>query len=129
MKPEATFAATTLAALAGILISAAPSAAADRSESAAILRGQQLAQRNCSVCHAIGLRGMSANKDAPPFREIYRRYPADSLEEAFRRGLLTKHPSMPEFRFLPQELMDLTAYLKSLRGAGQAQARSGRVDG
>lgn len=108
---------------------AAPSLAADRSESAAMLRGQQLAQRNCSVCHAIGLRGAGPNKDAPPFREMHRRYPADTLEEAFRRGLLTKHPSMPEFRFLPQELMDLTAYLKSLRGGGQAQAAADRGPG
>jgi len=125
MRPKTILAASATAAL-GLALLAAPSLAADRSESAAMLRGQQLAQRNCSVCHAIGLRGVSPNKDAPPFREMHRRYPADSLEEAFRRGLLSRHPSMPEFRFLPQELMDLTAYLKSLRGAGQAQAATGR---
>jgi mono/diheme cytochrome c family protein len=83
-----------------------------------ISRGERLAERNCAACHAVGRRGGSPNASAPPFRDLHRRYPADALEEAFRRGLLSRHPAMPEFRFLPREINDLTAYLKSLRQGG-----------
>lgn len=88
-------------------------------------RGLVLAERNCAVCHAIGARGESPNAKAPPFRLMHRRYPAESLDEAFRRGLLTRHPAMPEMRFLPQELADLTAYFRTLRERGETQARNG----
>jgi mono/diheme cytochrome c family protein len=85
-------------------------------------RGLRLAERNCAVCHAVGARGESPNGKAPAFRDIYRRYPAETLDEAFRRGLLTRHPAMPELRLLPQEIADLVAYFRTLRGLGVAEA-------
>lgn len=91
---------------------------------ASIERGRRLAQRNCVQCHAIGPRGESPNAASPPFRELYRRYPAGALEEAFGNGLLTRHPAMPEIRLLPGEIADLTAYVKSLQARSEARARA-----
>ena len=71
---------------------------------------------------AVGARGESPNGKAPAFRDIYRLYPAETLDEAFRRGLLTRHPAMPELRLLPQEIADLVAYFRTLRGLGVAEA-------
>lgn len=108
---------STAVFLACLTIGSAPALGASPPTSSA-QRGSALASRNCAVCHAIGTGGASPNAMAPSFRQIYRRYPAGALDEAFRQGLLTRHPSMPELRFTPAELADLVSYLRTLQGAG-----------
>lgn len=106
-----TFAASATVLAAG-LAEAAPSAG----------RGLELVRRNCGMCHAIGERGDSPNKQAPRFRELGRRYPIDDLAEALAEGILTGHPAMPQFRFSPAEVDDIIAYLKSIQVRNQARA-------
>ncbi len=78
-------------------------------------RGLELVRRNCAMCHAIGDVGASPNREAPPFRQLGRRYPLENLEEALSEGILTGHPAMPEYRFAPDEIRDLITYLKSIQ--------------
>jgi mono/diheme cytochrome c family protein len=77
-------------------------------------RGYRFALTNCSRCHAIGTVGESPLKIAPPFRTLHDRYAIDDLEEAFAEGIVTGHPSMPEFKLDGAEIDDLLAYLKTL---------------
>jgi cytochrome c len=77
-------------------------------------RGRVLAQANCAKCHAIGPAGESPLGIAPPFRTLHTRYPVESLEEALVEGIVTGHPSMPEFRLDVGQARDLIAYLKAL---------------
>jgi cytochrome c len=77
-------------------------------------RGYQFAVTNCSRCHAIGKIGESPLKIAPPFRTLHERYPIEDLGEAFAEGIVTGHPSMPEFKLDGAQIDDLLAYLKSL---------------
>ena len=93
------------------LIASAVSAGA---QTAAVVRGQALAQRNCSMCHAIGPKGLSPNGAAPPFRELRKRFAVDDLEAGVLAALLRGHPSMPEIRLNPGEVHDLLYYLRSL---------------
>jgi hypothetical protein len=51
---------------------------------------------------------------APPFRTLHQRYPFGSLEEALGEGLVTGHPSMPEFRLDLGQVGDFISVLKSL---------------
>jgi hypothetical protein len=51
---------------------------------------------------------------APPFRDLHKRYPVESLEEALGEGIVTGHPSMPEFQLPPDQVGDFIAFLKSL---------------
>ena len=51
---------------------------------------------------------------APPFRDLHRRYPVKSLEEAMAEGITTGHPTMPEFRLDPGQIADVIAYFKTL---------------
>ena len=37
-----------------------------------------------------------------------------NLEESLAEGIITGHPTMPEFRFDPGQVADVIAYLKSL---------------
>ena len=56
----------------------------------------------------------SALKIAPPVRTLHRRYPVESLEEALAEGIVTGHPTMPQFRLDPDHLADVIAFLKWL---------------
>lgn len=76
--------------------------------------GRSFAQAHCASCHAIGKIGESPLKTAPPFRELHNRYPVENLEESFAEGIVTGHPSMPEFRLDSARVGDLIAYLKTL---------------
>jgi cytochrome c len=67
-------------------------------------------------CHAIGPVGDSPLRIAPPFRKLHERYPVETLAEALAEGIVTGHPSMPEFRLDVAQINDLIAYLKSLEG-------------
>jgi len=77
-------------------------------------RGLTFAQANCSMCHAIGPAGGSPLPIAPPFRTLHESYPVETLEEAFAEGIVTGHPSMPQFQLDVAQITDLIAYLKSL---------------
>lgn len=79
-----------------------------------VQQGETLARTNCARCHAVGRAGTSPWRDAPPFRELHKRYPVEDLGEALTEGIRTGHPSMPEFRFEPDQAEALIAYLKSL---------------
>ena len=89
---------------------AGPAAAWDRQ----VQQGETLARTNCARCHAVGHIGESPLRAAPPFRELHTRYPVEDLGEALTEGIRTGHPSMPEFRFEPDQAEALIAYLRSL---------------
>lgn len=83
--------------------------------STSVARGQAIAQNMCASCHAIGREGASPRAEARPFRTITALYPIDALEEAFAEGITVGHPEMPAFRFEPDEIQDLLAYLQSIQ--------------
>lgn len=99
------FAATAASILAAGSAEAQPSAA----------RGHALALKDCAMCHAAGREGDSPNAQAPPFRDLHKRYPVENLAEALAEGIVTGHPQMPELRLTPPEIDDLIAYLRTLQ--------------
>ncbi len=76
--------------------------------------GHDLVQRKCGGCHAVDLEHHSINSDAPPLRDLYKRYPIDGLDEAFARGLAVGHYDMPRFKLEPEERDQILSYLRSL---------------
>ena len=93
----------------GLLVCAAPCGAGPNA-----LAGKAFAQANCSHCHSIDKFTQSPLAIAPPFRTLHQRYPVESLEEALGEGIVTGHPSMPEFRLDPGQVGDFIVFLKSL---------------
>lgn len=77
-------------------------------------RGLVFVKTNCAMCHAIGRYDESPLPMAPPLRTLHETYPIDSLEEAFAEGIVTGHPSMPQFQLDAARINDLMAYLKTL---------------
>jgi cytochrome c len=84
-------------------------------QSPAEQRGFVFAKTNCSQCHAIGQYGDSPLAIAPPFRTLHERYAIEELEEALAEGIVTGHPTMPQFQLDPAEVNNFIAYLKTLR--------------
>jgi mono/diheme cytochrome c family protein len=84
-------------------------------ESALERHGEQLLRTECARCHAIGRSGTSPNSEAPPFRQLSRKYPIDGLAEALAEGLSVGHAEMPEFVFDADEVAAIIAYLKSIQ--------------
>ena len=69
--------------------------------------GLAVARAHCAECHSIDRIGASPMSIAPPFRDLHKVYPVESLEEALAEGIMTGHPDMPEFRFSPQQIRNL----------------------
>ncbi len=87
---------------------------ADHVSAANIAQGRRLAQANCARCHSIDKAGPSPLSIAPPFRTLHERYPVEDLEEPLAEGIMTGHPSMPVFRFEPDQIADFIGFLKTL---------------
>jgi len=77
-------------------------------------RGRAFALTNCAKCHSIDKVTPSPLAIAPPFRTLHQRYPVETLEESLGEGLVTGHPTMPEFRLDPGQIDDFIAFLKTL---------------
>lgn len=97
------------AALVAVLLSSmAPAAAANPQQ------GKRLALVYCARCHAIDKVSPSPLKIAPPFRTLHERYPVEMLQEALAEGIVTGHPTMPQFSFDADQVGDFIAFLKTL---------------
>jgi cytochrome c len=83
-------------------------------KAANVEQGRRLARIYCARCHAIDKVSSSPLTIAPPFRTLHERYPIETLQEALAEGIVTGHPSMPEFRFEPDQINDFLVFLKSL---------------
>ncbi len=88
---------------------------AARADDGAIAEGRKIAVDACAPCHAIGPTGDSADAKAPRFRELGRKYPVESLEEALAEGVVVGHPEMPQVKMTEREIAVFLAYLKSIQ--------------
>jgi mono/diheme cytochrome c family protein len=76
-------------------------------------RGQQLAQRWCSACHAVGPDARRTTDVPPPFVVVAQRPDFDANRLAF--FLLNPHPLMPDMGLSRNDASDLAAYIAGLR--------------
>lgn len=65
-------------------------------------------------CHSIDKVSPSPLRIAPPFRTLHERYPIETLQEALAEGIVTGHPSMPQFSFDADQINDFLTFLKTL---------------
>ena len=107
-----------------ILVAGALASTAQAADSGKAAAGERVARSACGGCHATA-QGASPLADAPPFRELYRRYPPGGLEQLLQEGMLppdrpqeegsgVRHPRMPQVALDVDEVASLKAYLTSL---------------
>jgi cytochrome c len=85
-----------------------------QSQSPVEQRGLTFVRTNCASCHSIDRVSESPLRVAPPFRTLHLKYPVENLAESLAEGIVTGHPTMPEFRLDPGQVRDVIAYLKTL---------------
>lgn len=108
-------AATATARLAGAIVLTALAGSTALAQNPGAQRGVVIARTYCVGCHSIDKVSPSPLNEAPPFRDLSKKYPVESLQEALAEGIVTGHPSMPEFRFDTGQVSDFIAFLNSLR--------------
>jgi cytochrome c len=101
-------------AFAGLTAAPAAEPKADLLKAELLKNGEQLLVKNCKRCHAIRQDDKSTHFKAPPFRDVFKRYPAENIAEALAEGIVSGHPDMPEFVFEPNDIDAIIAYLDSL---------------
>jgi len=82
-------------------------------------RGEDIAARQCSACHAVTLTDTSTDPRAPHLRDLYKRYAIEDLRRAFLNGVHIGDPDMPTFRLSPDEVEALLTYLRTLNPCTQ----------
>ena len=108
------------ATLAGLIVSAfscaGASAGGEDGDGARIVRGREIAEAHCAVCHAIGLEDASPTQvnEETAFRLLHKRYPIEMLVQAAKTGVISGHDEMPGFDFTVEEAHALLAYIDSL---------------
>jgi mono/diheme cytochrome c family protein len=91
-----------------------PALAAGATSSAA--DGKQLLEKTCARCHAIEATGDSPLKQAPPLRDVYRKYPAQELQFEFAEGMGSRHKEMPQIQFSSEQVDAILTYLSEISG-------------
>lgn len=84
------------------------------SMTAIVAMGEAIAEEQCGRCHALGTDDASPHKEAPPFRDVAKRYPLDHLAEALAEGIMVGHPDMPAVALKDNEIDSFLTYLGSL---------------
>ncbi len=79
------------------------------------LRGRELLKEFCASCHAIGKTGKSRMPGALPFRMLGRSFELDQFAQDLRRGILSGHPGMPDFKFNDDDARAAAAYLRTIQ--------------
>lgn len=80
---------------------------------AATPRGENLAERWCSQCHAVKPNQVSTNPKAPPFPEVAAQ--PSITEYTLRVFLNIQHVEMPNFILKPEDADLLIDYIMSLK--------------
>jgi mono/diheme cytochrome c family protein len=102
------------------VVTAAFAAACTSAEQAGMLdpqtaEGRFLVEVHCGECHAWRGDDRSKHPEAPPLRQLSRNYPVSALEEALGEGIVVGHPDMPEFRFRPEDVAAVIAWLEHIQ--------------
>jgi mono/diheme cytochrome c family protein len=78
--------------------------------------GKALLKKNCGRCHAAEATGASPLPQAPPYREIYLKYPIEQLADGFAEGMGSRHRDMPQIQFSDDQVTAILVYLGSITG-------------
>ena len=104
----------TLSALVSLIAFGLVGCAAVTADEPTIAQGQKVATANCAACHAVTLADSSPRADAPPLRDLYKRYSNHDLRRAVEQGIHIGHADMPTFRLGARDAQALAAYLWEL---------------
>jgi cytochrome c len=80
------------------------------------LQGKSVLEKHCARCHAIERQGPSPLAQAPPFRDVYDKYPLEELEMRLTEGAVSHYRYMPQIDLTHEDVAAVMAYLASISG-------------
>lgn len=92
------------------------------------VHGQDIAERRCATCHAVAMTDASPRADAPPLRDLYKRYAIEDLRRAFLEGVHVGPSDMPTFHLDGREVDALLVYLRTLDPCSQMSSDQEAMD-
>ncbi|HWV53660.1 cytochrome c [Pseudorhodoplanes sp.] len=99
-----------------VLVASSPLAGVATAQASELAQqGQDIAQRLCASCHALGRAERSPMPTAPAFRRMEPRVDLDQMAERLQDGIIAGHPEMPTFVMKEHEARALVAYMRSLQ--------------
>lgn len=102
-----------LACVTAVVVTAA--SAADRDVPQAVVPdGKALLTDKCGRCHAIDATSSSPLAQAPPFREVFRKFPTEELRIRLLEGVVSHFEDMPQVDFTEEEVTAIINYLSTL---------------
>ena len=101
-------------AAAGVVAAGAIAVPAAMAEAPGIEHGRLIAEKRCSMCHAVGASGDSPQSIVLPFRRMQDRFPIEMLREALTTGVVSGHEEMPMFDLGQDDTRALIGYIDSL---------------
>jgi cytochrome c len=79
--------------------------------------GRAILQKNCGRCHSVDSSGESPLPNAPPFRNIYKKFAVEELKMRLSEGVVSHFRGMPQIDFTNEEITRIVDYLDVLRAA------------
>lgn len=79
-----------------------------------VRKGAALAEKSCGGCHAVGAMGVSLNKDATVFQDIFRKHQLYALRRPVTHAVLATHEKMPQFKVSSEDVDTIVAYINSI---------------
>jgi mono/diheme cytochrome c family protein len=76
--------------------------------------GKSILESRCGRCHSVAKVGRSPLGNAPPFRDIFRRYRLEQLEFELSEGVGSRHKEMPQIQFSAEQIDQILIYLRSI---------------
>lgn len=117
------------AAAALVVLALGTSGAWAATGSGAAANGKAILERNCGRCHALEATGASPLPQAPPLREVYRRFPIEELEVGLAEGMGSRHRDMPQIQFSTEDVAAILTYLGSITGIDPSKRPRAPVTG
>ncbi len=77
-------------------------------------QGQELSEKLCKGCHVIGTEGEGATQVGPPTFSSIANKPGQTAER-IKGALVAPHPPMPDIQLTNNEILNVIAYLETLR--------------
>jgi cytochrome c len=98
-----------------VLLTAGPSAPkAEDMKLPSAAEGRELSEKLCKGCHVIGAEGEGTTQVGPPTFSSIANKPGQTTER-IKGALVAPHPPMPDMQLTNEEMLDIIAYLETLR--------------
>ncbi len=76
--------------------------------------GKALLASKCGRCHALDVTSVSPLAEAPPFRDVFKKFPTEELRIRLSEGVVSHYKSMPMIDFTDEEVTAIITYLSTL---------------